>query len=87
MEDRLFRVLVAFLTVGSASLQDPAMQDRLFRVLVAFSRHRPQVGYCQSMNFVAAFLLLVMEEEAAFWTLVTLVEDILCADVYAPSLE
>ena len=33
-----------------------------------------QVGYCQSMNFVAAILLLHLEEEEAFWLLATLID-------------
>jgi hypothetical protein len=36
------------------------------------------VGYCQGMNFVAAMLLLVLsDEEHAFWCLCALVEDVL----------
>jgi hypothetical protein len=34
----------------------------------------PDVGYCQSMNFICALLLLFMEEEDAFWMLMTLIE-------------
>lgn len=42
----------------------------LRRVLGAYALHRPDIGYLQSMNFVAAFLLLVLEDEAtAFWAL------------------
>ena len=42
-------------------------------MLLALSVHLPLVGYCQSMNFLAGFLLLRMEEEAAFWTLEAIV--------------
>ena len=36
-----------------------------------------QVGYCQSMNYLAAMLLLALgrDEEAAFWVLVVLIDD------------
>mmetsp|Transcript_32247 Transcript_32247/g.52381 ORF Transcript_32247/g.52381 Transcript_32247/m.52381 type:complete len:1000 (+) Transcript_32247:254-3253(+) len=53
-------------------------QDMLRRVLTAFASHNPSVGYCQSMNFVCAILLLFMEEEDAFWLFVTIVEDLCC---------
>jgi len=36
-------------------------RDILNRVLLAYSLHNPQIGYCQSMNFICAFLLLHME--------------------------
>ncbi|KAJ1482503.1 rab-GTPase-TBC domain-containing protein [Baffinella frigidus] len=55
-----------------------AGRDRLRNVLAAYASFNPTVGYCQSMNFVAAVLLLQLrDEEAAFWVLVTLVEDVL----------
>lgn len=52
-------------------------QAALRRVLLAFSMHQPQVGYCQSMNYLAAMLLLALEqsEESAFWILVCLIDD------------
>lgn len=43
----------------------------LRNVLRAFARRCPAVQYCQGMNFIAALLLVVHEnEEQAFWTLV-----------------
>lgn len=50
--------------------------DALRRVLCAFSEHNQNIQYCQSMNFVAAFALLFMCEQDAFWLLATIVEDI-----------
>lgn len=52
-------------------------KSALRRVLLAFSVHKPEVGYCQSMNYVAAMLLLGMDldEEKAFWAMVALIDD------------
>ena len=49
----------------------------LRNVLLAYAAHNAEVGYCQSMNFLAAVLLLVADEETAFWCLVALVERVL----------
>ena len=46
----------------------------------------PEVGYCQSMNFVAGVLLLYMEEEDAFWSFAGIVEDILPENYYSEKL-
>lgn len=43
----------------------------------AFAEHNPQVGYCQSMNFIAGVLLLVVDEETSFWGLSCVVEKLL----------
>ena len=50
-------------------------RDILNRVLLAYSLHNPKIGYCQSMNFICAFLLLHMEENSAFWTLCYIIDD------------
>lgn len=48
----------------------------LQRVLLAFSVHSPHIGYCQSLNFLAGFFLLFLDnEEEAFWMLETVVND------------
>ncbi|CAN1174149.1 TBC1 domain family member 9 [Linum perenne] len=50
-------------------------RNALRRILTAYARHNPSVGYCQAMNFFAAFLLLLMPEENAFWTFMGLLDD------------
>ena len=54
----------------------PEALASLRNVLMAFAEHNPEVGYCQSMNFVAAVLLLVINEEGAFWQLTAIAEQI-----------
>ena len=38
----------------------------LRRLLQAFALHNPRIGYCQSLNFLAALLLLFLPEDKAF---------------------
>ncbi|CAN0205834.1 unnamed protein product [Discosporangium mesarthrocarpum] len=56
------------------------------RVLRAYGLHNPEVGYCQGMNFLVGFLLEVVAEEASFWLLAALCEDI-NPGYYTPSME
>eukprot|EP00467_Chlorarachnion_reptans_P026024 CAMPEP_0114489626 /NCGR_PEP_ID=MMETSP0109-20121206/1994_1 /TAXON_ID=29199 /ORGANISM="Chlorarachnion reptans, Strain CCCM449" /LENGTH=431 /DNA_ID=CAMNT_0001666159 /DNA_START=146 /DNA_END=1441 /DNA_ORIENTATION=- len=48
-------------------------QTSLFNVLKAYSMYDKNVGYCQGMGFIAGLLLLYMDEDSAFWTLVALI--------------
>eukprot|EP00736_Rhodelphis_marinus_P006003 Rmarinus@m.30045 len=45
-------------------------QRALYFVLKAYSLYRPEVGYVQGMNFLAALFLMYMPPEEAFWLLV-----------------
>ena len=56
--------------------QQGQLLEPLRRVLSAYCMRDRRVGYCQAMNFVAATLLLVLEEDDAFWVLCCLIEDI-----------
>ena len=62
---------------GDEAEQDGGKRAGLRRVLGAYAVRNESVGYCQSMNFVAASLLLALptQEEEAFWVLCALVED------------
>lgn len=65
----------------------PAIQS-LRRILYAFSVYSPSIGYCQSLNYIAGLLLLLMaEEEEVFWTFVALIHDILPPNVYDVTME
>ncbi|KAJ9578238.1 hypothetical protein L9F63_005537 [Diploptera punctata] len=59
---------------------------RLRRVLRGLAWLYPEIGYCQGTGMVASSLLLLMEEEDAFWMLSTIVEDILPASYYSSTL-
>jgi hypothetical protein len=59
---------------SDTSTMNPKLQ-KLQRILCAFSIYSPQIGYCQSLNFLTGFLLLFEDEEQVFWMLVTIVHD------------
>lgn len=45
-------------------------KNRLYNVLKAYSNFDKEVGYCQGINYLAAFFILYIEEdEDAFWCL------------------
>lgn len=62
--------------------------DVLRRILYAYARHNRKTGYCQGMNYIAAFLWLVMEdEEKAFWTFTALLDVVLPGDIHARDIK
>mmetsp|Transcript_135023 Transcript_135023/g.305662 ORF Transcript_135023/g.305662 Transcript_135023/m.305662 type:complete len:200 (+) Transcript_135023:71-670(+) len=53
----------------------PEKQKALSSILNAYSKLNEDIGYCQGMNYVVGFLLLVADdEEEAFWVFVCLME-------------
>jgi hypothetical protein len=45
-------------------------KNRLYNVLKVYSNFDKEVGYCQGINYLAAFFILSIEEdEDAFWCL------------------
>ncbi|MCJ1444028.1 MAG: hypothetical protein MMC23_004528 [Stictis urceolatum] len=54
---------------GPNRATETPLLSALRRVLSAFAIHHPRIGYCQSLNFLAGFLLLFLTEEKAFWML------------------
>ncbi|XP_070799290.1 growth hormone-regulated TBC protein 1 isoform X2 [Pituophis catenifer annectens] len=64
----------------------PCLQKTLYNVLVAYGHHNPSVGYCQGMNFIAGYLILITRnEEESFWLLDALIGRIL-PDYYSPEM-
>lgn len=61
----------------SVTGEESAQLCALRRVLTAFSVYQPKIGYCQSLNFIAGTLLLVLPEERAFWMLVIITQNYL----------
>ena len=56
--------------------------QELRHVLIAYSLRNPGVGYCQSMNFISAMIIIVLQEkrsreEDSFWMLALLEENLL----------
>ncbi|KAJ7414383.1 Growth hormone-regulated TBC protein 1 [Willisornis vidua] len=65
---------------------DPCLQHALYNVLVAYGHHNKAVGYCQGMNFIAGYLILITKnEEESFWLLDALIGRIL-PDYYSPAM-
>ncbi|CAG0926094.1 unnamed protein product, partial [Notodromas monacha] len=59
---------------------------RLRRVLIAFSLHRPDVGYCQGLNRIAAVALLFLSEEDAFWAMCLIIDRLMPPEYYTRTL-
>ncbi|XP_072300142.1 growth hormone-regulated TBC protein 1-A-like isoform X1 [Eucyclogobius newberryi] len=65
---------------------ESCLQKALFNVLVAYGHHNKAVGYCQGMNFIAGYLILITkDEEKSFWLLDALLGRIL-PDYYSPAM-
>ncbi|XP_041844517.1 growth hormone-regulated TBC protein 1-A [Melanotaenia boesemani] len=64
----------------------PCLQKALYNVLLAYGHHNPAVGYCQGMNFIAGYLLIITkDEEKSFWLMDALLGRIL-PDYYTPAM-
>ncbi|XP_030057378.1 growth hormone-regulated TBC protein 1 isoform X2 [Microcaecilia unicolor] len=65
---------------------NPCLQQALYNVLVAYGHHNKNVGYCQGMNFITGYLILITrDEEKSFWLLDALINRIL-PDYYSPEM-
>ncbi|KAL0219212.1 hypothetical protein P9112_004865 [Eukaryota sp. TZLM1-RC] len=68
------------------SFQTDVYRVRLRRVLTSFAYKDRDIGYVQSLNYLVGMLLLVMEEEQAFWVLVAVIEDYLPREYFSSNL-
>ena len=58
-------------------------QNKLTRILTAFVRRNATIGYSQGLNFIAARLLMLVEdEEKVFWIFTQIIETYLPGDFY-----
>uniref|UniRef100_A0AAY4EW15 Rab-GAP TBC domain-containing protein n=1 Tax=Denticeps clupeoides TaxID=299321 RepID=A0AAY4EW15_9TELE len=65
---------------------EPCLQSPLYNVLLAYGHHNKAVGYCQGMNFIAGYLIIIVkDEEKAFWLMDALLGRIL-PDFYTPAM-
>ncbi|OWB76484.1 hypothetical protein B5S32_g636 [[Candida] boidinii] len=62
---------------GKKFEQESALLQTLRRVLKCFAKYKPNIGYCQSLNFITGLLLIFLDEEKAFWMLVIITERLL----------
>ncbi|XP_013109745.2 TBC1 domain family member whacked [Stomoxys calcitrans] len=66
--------------------EDKVGQIELFNVLKAYSIYNPKVGFCQAQAPIAAFLLMHLPAEDAFWVFVS-VCDVYLEDYFITGLE
>lgn len=53
-------------------------------ILKSYAKRNPFVGYCQGMNFIVNFMIVMQfGEEDSFWILTSLLEDILPRTYYS----
>uniref|UniRef100_A0AAZ3SPH7 Growth hormone-regulated TBC protein 1 n=1 Tax=Oncorhynchus tshawytscha TaxID=74940 RepID=A0AAZ3SPH7_ONCTS len=65
---------------------EPCLQKALYNVLLAYGHHNQVVGYCQGMNFIAGYLIIITkDEEKSFWLMDALLGRIL-PDYYSPAM-
>lgn len=66
--------------------EDKPGQKELFNILKAYSILNPQTGYCQAQAPIAAFLLMHLPAEQAFWSFVSICDKYL-KDYFSPGME
>ncbi|AOA62007.1 Rab GTPase-activating protein [Komagataella phaffii CBS 7435] len=86
IEKDLHRTFPDNIHFNDYSGEESLMIGSLRRVLRCYALYNPEIGYCQSLNFIAGQLLIFMDEEKTFWMLVIIHEKLL-VDVHTMNLE
>jgi CRISPR/Cas system CSM-associated protein Csm2 small subunit len=75
------RTFPEILNANQRGLNDLVV-GKLENILIAISLQCPKIGYCQGMNYVIGFMLLIsnLEEEEVFWAFIALERDKLVQD-------
>lgn len=61
--------------------------ESLLNILKVFALLHPDIGYCQSLNFIAAIILsIIQDEEPAFWAFEILITKYFPPEYYVPSM-
>lgn len=61
-------------------------QRILFNVLKAYSNYNSELGYCQGMAFIVAIFILYMNEEDAFFMLISLLDKYKLNDLFSSNM-
>lgn len=70
-----------------SSFRAAAGRARLRNVLQAYANFNPRIRYCQGINFIAALLLVVFnDEEKAFWSLAAAIQRLGCEGYYSEGM-
>jgi hypothetical protein len=82
-ENRHFKTTMETIDAEHMELYPVAM-ERMRRILTVYARYQPAIGYCQSMNYIVALLIVfIPDDEKVFWLLETLLATLLPTDMYA----
>ena len=72
---------------GHEFFDDKKGMDQLKDVLQAFAVNNPDIGYCQSLNFIAGMLLLFFNKGSSFSILNRITNDILPENYFTSTME
>ena len=72
------------LDVSRSEHQMPSVEPEMLKsVLRTYALYNPEIEYCQGLNYVAGFLIMVFKDpEVAFKALITIVERFSIADLF-----